>query len=69
MSAGPEASSERVLILAPVGRDAAIAAAILGEVALPASVCTDLACLCRDLREGGRCLGAEGWSAIQAPPA
>jgi PAS domain S-box-containing protein len=53
VSAGPEASSERVLILAPVGRDAAIAAAILGEVAVPASVCTDLACLCRDLREGG----------------
>jgi signal transduction histidine kinase len=48
--AGPV--SERVLILAPRGRDAAIAAAILGEAAVPVTVCIDLDDLCRGLKEG-----------------
>ena len=34
--------SERTLILAPTGRDAAIAAAILGEAQMPTLVCLDL---------------------------
>ncbi|HTK34146.1 MAG TPA: response regulator [Caulobacteraceae bacterium] len=44
--------SERTLILAPSGRDAAIAAAILGEVGSPATTCQDLPGLCRELGRG-----------------
>ena len=44
-----------VLILAPSGRDAAVAAAILGEVGVSATVCPDLDALVSDLdRAGGR---------------
>ena len=39
--------SERALILAPLGRDAPIAAAILGEAGVPSHVCADLATLLR----------------------
>src|SRR5262249_10937319 len=45
-------SSERILILAPQGRDAHIAAEILGGARLPTRVCPDLQCLCSDLAEG-----------------
>ena len=51
MSAGGPVS-ERTLILAPSGRDAAIAAAILGEVGMPATVCDDLTHLCSVMGEG-----------------
>lgn len=46
------AGSERVLVLAPAGRDAPIAAAILKEAELEASICNDLVSLCHCLDEG-----------------
>src|SRR3954468_4538347 len=42
-----------VLILAPTGRDAAVAGAILGEVGLVSTVCPDLAALVRGLDQAG----------------
>jgi signal transduction histidine kinase/CheY-like chemotaxis protein len=51
--AAPVASvSERVLIVAPLGRDAAIAAAILKEARAPLLVCSDLPCLLTELSQG-----------------
>jgi signal transduction histidine kinase len=44
--------SERVLIVAPLGRDAAIAGAILREARLPLLGCPDLACLLEELPGG-----------------
>jgi signal transduction histidine kinase len=44
--------AERVLILAPLGRDAQIAASIIAEAGLPVSVCADLPCLVRELGVG-----------------
>jgi signal transduction histidine kinase/ActR/RegA family two-component response regulator len=44
--------SQRVLILAPLGRDAAVASAILSEAGTPTTVCADLPCLIRDLEDG-----------------
>jgi len=41
--------SESALILAPVGRDASIAAAMLREVNIPSMICPDLACLADEL--------------------
>ena len=46
------ALSERALVLAPRGRDAAVACTILEEAGIPAAPCTDLACMVADL-EGG----------------
>lgn len=45
-------SSERTLILAPFGRDAAIAGALLGEAGLGHEVCRDLDDLLGGIREG-----------------
>ncbi|KQY89867.1 response regulator [Brevundimonas sp. Root1423] len=44
--------SERVLVLAPTGRDAAIAAAILGEARAPTRICAGLAELLDEMRAG-----------------
>ncbi|CAN5233625.1 response regulator [soil metagenome] len=46
------ALSERTLVLAPMGRDAAIAAAILAEAQTPTLVCTDLAALLAAMEQG-----------------
>ena len=46
------AGSRRALILAPHGRDAAIAGAILSEAGLPVEICSDLPTLLRELAEG-----------------
>jgi signal transduction histidine kinase len=46
------ALSERTLVLAPTGRDAAIAAAILAEADTPALVCNDLGGLLAAMEEG-----------------
>ncbi|WP_452006679.1 ATP-binding protein [Azospirillum largimobile] len=43
---------ERALILAPHGRDAAVASALLGEVGIAAHACPDLPALCRALEDG-----------------
>ncbi|GEP02111.1 sensor histidine kinase [Methylobacterium oxalidis] len=44
--------SERALILAPLGRDAAIAASLLGEANIPSVICANLQELHRGLVEG-----------------
>ena len=44
--------TERVLILAPVGRDAAIAEQVLAEAGRGALPCADLGCLLRELETG-----------------
>ena len=52
--------SERVLILAPKGRDAQVAAAILGEAGMPVTICTDVGAVERELETGaGAALIAE----------
>jgi two-component sensor histidine kinase len=45
--------SERALILAPFGRDAAVAAAILREAGLDTVICPDLPTLVHECRHGG----------------
>jgi signal transduction histidine kinase/CheY-like chemotaxis protein len=52
VSASLGADSGRTLILAPLGRDASIAAAILKEAEIPAVVCADLPDLCDALDDG-----------------
>jgi two-component sensor histidine kinase len=44
--------SERILILAPIGRDAAVAAALLQQAGQITLVCRDLAQLCAELERG-----------------
>lgn len=48
----PGASSERAVILAPTGRDAAVAAALIGEAGLCADICGDIAELIREIERG-----------------
>ena len=50
MKPGP--SSERAVILAPKGRDAAVAAALIREAGFHANVCGDLASLLREIESG-----------------
>jgi PAS domain S-box-containing protein len=45
--------SERALVLAPQGRDAAIALTLLREIAVTAEVCPDLPALVREIARGG----------------
>ena len=44
--------SERALILAPLGRDAAVAASMLAEVKIEVQPCADLLCLIAELQNG-----------------
>ncbi len=46
------ALDERALILAPVGRDAALAAAALTEAGVRADICADVDALCREIASG-----------------
>ena len=48
----PGASSERALILAPKGRDAAVASALIREAGYYANVCDDLAALLQQIESG-----------------
>jgi two-component sensor histidine kinase len=48
---GPN-TSERTLILAPYGRDAAVAAAILREAGMASHICADIAEVCAEFGEG-----------------
>jgi two-component sensor histidine kinase len=48
-------NSERILILAPQGRDAEIAAKLLQEAGWPTLICADIASLCIELRNGAAC--------------
>ena len=50
MTAGP--SSERAVILAPKGRDAAVAAALIREAGYHAQICSDLAVLVSEIAGG-----------------
>lgn len=50
MKPGP--SSERAVILAPIGRDAAVAAALIKEAGYHAHVCGDLAALLKEIEDG-----------------
>lgn len=45
MTAGSSVGSERTIVLAPLGRDARIAAAILGEAKIETAICADMASL------------------------
>lgn len=45
-------NSERVLILAPGGRDARVAAQLLQEAGWPASICADVGELCSEFEKG-----------------
>lgn len=49
---GGDGGPERALVLAPAGRDAAIASQILGEAGLAVSVCLDLPGLCDGVASG-----------------
>ena len=44
--------SQRTLVLAPLGRDAQLAATILTEAGLEPKICEDLVALCAALNEG-----------------
>jgi signal transduction histidine kinase/CheY-like chemotaxis protein len=48
----PGASSERAVILAPTGRDAAVAAALIREAGYDANVCADVAALMHEIEAG-----------------
>ena len=48
----PGASSERAVILAPTGRDAAVAAALIKEAGFYADVCADIAGLIQEIERG-----------------
>ena len=80
MMAAADPNSERTLILAPLGRDAEVAAALLREASLATQICTDVAHLCRELEGGaGSAIvaeeavatadvrGLEGWMTAQPP--
>jgi len=60
----PDASSERAVILAPTGRDASVAAALLKEAGYYANVCGDLAALLHEF-EGGAGLAVIADEAIK----
>ena len=62
MTAGP--SSERAVILAPKGRDAAVAAALIREAGYHAQVCGDLPALLSEI-EGGAGLAVIADEAIK----
>ncbi len=60
----PGASSERAVILAPTGRDASVAAALIREAGFYANICGDLAGLLREI-EGGAGLAVIADEAIK----
>ena len=60
----PGASSQRAVILAPTGRDASVAAALIREAGYYANICGDLAALLREI-EGGAGLAVIADEAIK----
>ncbi|WP_296598297.1 HWE histidine kinase domain-containing protein [Phenylobacterium sp.] len=52
MSRAPRLASERALILAPYGRDAQVAAAVLKEAGVEAAICPDLAAVRTSCEDG-----------------
>jgi signal transduction histidine kinase len=63
------ANSERVLVLAPLGRDAALACAILKEADVPTEVCRDLPELTERLFEGAAAALVVEEALLHADPA
>ena len=49
------ANSERILILAPHGRDAEVASRLLQEAGWPTLVCSDVARLSEEISKGAGC--------------
>src|SRR5262245_60268996 len=47
-----ETRNHRVAILAPTGKDGALAAAVLAEASIPSIVCPDMDCVERAIEEG-----------------
>jgi PAS domain S-box-containing protein len=60
----PGASSERAVILAPTGRDASVAAALIREAGFYANICGDIAALMQEI-EGGAGLAVIADEAIK----
>ena len=60
----PGASSERAVILAPTGRDASVAAALIREAGFYANICADIAALMHEI-EGGAGLAVIADEAIK----
>jgi PAS domain S-box-containing protein len=60
----PGASSERAVILAPTGRDASVAASLIGEAGFHANICADLTGLIHEI-EGGAGLAVIADEAIK----
>lgn len=52
ISESPDNQDQKILILAPTGRDAALTARVLREAALSADVCEDVEELCREMLDG-----------------
>ena len=52
MTSAGSSGSERALVLAPFGRDAAVATAILREAEVEACICPDVPSLCEAFDEG-----------------
>src|ERR1700736_4771669 len=52
MTTRDDVNELRVLILAPVGRDAALTSDVLGGASLPRHVCANLAEMCREIERG-----------------
>ena len=48
----PGPLSERSLVLAPLGRDAQVAAMVLKDSGFPAEICADVPALCEELEKG-----------------
>jgi two-component sensor histidine kinase len=51
----PDNSPQRILILAPYGRDADIACALFAEAGMQAHACADVEGLCHELENGAAC--------------
>ena len=62
------ASGERILLLAPTGRDAELLADILARSGLESATCPDIVSLCASLREGGA-VAVVAEEALSATPA
>ena len=50
--AGLERLERRVLVLAPLGKDAALTCTVLGHAGIECEICADLACVARELDRG-----------------
>lgn len=70
MKINPTARPERILILAPIGRDAPLAVDALASAGLPADACADMDALCRTLADDTAVIliAAEALTPLSLPP-